>query len=216
MKSTLRQKMVEDLQLLGYAKRTQHSYIRHTFARCVSWKITGTFLQRRLASYRCEIIFSTAKMIMAGARRRCASLIAGLRRKCQRKWRKWRKCHPLEVPVKHKIPFHSRFSTACPFHLSLIGSTSISIAERLLPSGSSSRGCSVTHLDPGCRRQRQPPPRYAAPSFRIIGTRKPFVPADCLFSQSGFPFGVPDPLGLVAGQPRFKQWGWGAAGFQSA
>ena len=25
----------------------------------------------------------------------------------------WKRGHPLEVPVKHKIPCHGRFSTAC-------------------------------------------------------------------------------------------------------
>jgi hypothetical protein len=78
----------------------------------------------------------------------------------------------------------------------LIGSTLLSIAERLLPSGSSSRvrrvnssrGCSVTHLDLGCRRRRQPPPRCAASPFRHCGTRKPSVPVDRPFSQSGFPW----------------------------
>jgi hypothetical protein len=70
----------------------------------------------------------------------------------------------------------------------LIGSTLSSIAERSLPSESSSQGCSVTHLDLGCRRRRQPPPRCAASPFRHRGTRKPSVPVNRPFSQNGFPW----------------------------
>ena len=79
----------------------------------------------------------------------------------------------------------SQRPTGFPFLL--IGSTLSSIAERLLPSESSSQGCSVTHLDLGCRRRRQPPPLCAASPFRHRGTRKPSVPVDRPFSQSGFP-----------------------------
>ncbi len=46
---------------------------------------------------------------------------------------------------------------------------------------------SVTHLDLECRRPGQPPPHYAAPTFRHRGTRKPSVPVHRPFSQRGFP-----------------------------
>ncbi|VGO16568.1 hypothetical protein PDESU_05159 [Pontiella desulfatans] len=130
-----------------------------------------------------------------------------------------KKGHPLEVPVKHKIPFHGRFSTTCLFPFSLIGSALIPIAERLLPSGSSSRGlprdssrgCSVTHLDLGCRRRRQPPALCAASPFRYCGTRKPSVPVHRPFSQSGLPsvphlrvLRVSRPLGAGNGATAFQ------------
>ncbi|VGO16713.1 hypothetical protein PDESU_05304 [Pontiella desulfatans] len=105
------------------------------------------------------------------------------------------------------------------FPFSLIGSTLIPIAERLLPSGSSSRGlprdssrgCSVTHLDLGCRRRRQPPALCAASPFRYCRTRKPSVPVHRPFSQSGLPsvphlrvLRVSRPLGAGNGATPFQ------------
>jgi hypothetical protein len=41
------------------------------------------------------------------------------------------------------------------------------------------------------------------PHSDIAEARKLYVPAGCLFSQSGFPCGFPDPLRLATGQTRF-------------
>ena len=98
--------------------------------------------------------------------------------------------HPLEVPVKHKTPFHSRFPTAFQCFLFVDRPTLLSIAERLLPSGSSSRGCSVTHLDPGYRRRRQPPALCAASASAIAEPENLLFPPTAhsvnLVSLAGF------------------------------
>jgi len=86
------------------------------------------------------------------------------------------------------------------FTFSLIGSVPhhFSIAERSLPSGSSSREyvqSPIWILNVGNEDNR---PRFVPHPHSAIAEPD-------LFSQRGFPFGFPDPLGLATGQPRFKQ-----------